>query len=232
MRWTRLGQAWYFLGMEPFEFSFYRPRESIEKSWRFLPHWEQSDVCYFLTFRTMDSIPKEVMQAWLAERRSWLRARSIDGEHEDWHSLLEGLSAEDRQEFHALFSRRMHEFLDECAGECLLKDEKLREIVVSALRHFHGSRYQLGGFVVMPNHVHVLMQCLGEHRMKAQVTAWKRYSARCLHEALGRKGHFWLGETYDHIVRSREQFEHYQRYMIQNPVKAKLREDEVTVWMP
>lgn len=171
------------------------------------------------------------MQAWLAGRRSWLRARSIDGEHEDWHSLLEGLSAEDRQEFHALFSRRMHEFLDECAGECLLKDEKLREILVSALRHFHGSRYQLGGLVVMPNHVHVLMQCLGEHRMKVQVTAWKRYSARCLHEALGRKGHFWLGETYDHIVRSWEQFEHYQRYIRENPTKAKLGVDEATVWM-
>ncbi len=201
-------------------------------SHRYLPHWEQSDVCYFLTFRTLDSIPKDALKGWCDERHAWLGARGIDGEYEDWHSLLEGLSAEDRQEFHALFSRRMHEFLDECAGECLLKDEKLREIVVSALRHFHGSRYQLGGFVVMPNHVHVLMQCLGEHRMKAQVTAWKKYSARCLHEALGRKGHFWLGETYDHIVRSREQFEHYQRYIRENPAKAKLGVDEATVWMP
>ena len=232
MRWTRLGQAWCFLGMEPFEFSFFKPQEIVEKSRRFLPHWEQSDVCYFLTFRTLDSIPQDVMKGWCDERHAWLGARGIDGEHEDWHSLLEGLSAEDRQEFHALFSRRMHELLDECAGECLLKRAELRQIVVEALLHFRGCRYELGGLVVMPNHVHVLMQCLGEHRMKAQVTAWKRYSARCLHEALGRKGHFWLGETYDHIVRSREQFEHYQRYIRENPAKAKLGVDEATVWMP
>lgn len=218
--------------MEPFEFSFFKPQERVEKSRRFLPHWEQPGVCYFLTFRTLDSIPKEVMQAWLAERRSWLRARSIDGEHEDWHSLLEGLSAEDRQEFHALFSRRMHELLDECAGECLLKKPELRQIVVKALLHFHGIRYQLGGFVVMPNHVHVLMQCLGDNRMKTQVTAWKKFSARGIHKALAREGHFWLGETYDHVVRSQEQFEHYQRYIKENPVKARLKEGDATVWMP
>jgi REP element-mobilizing transposase RayT len=116
------------------------------------------------------------------------------------------------------------------AGSVVVTDDA--KIVADALRHFDGERCELASFVVMPNHVHVLMQCLGEHRMKAQVTAWKKYSARCLHEALGRKGHFWLGETYDHIVRSREQFEHYQRYIRENPVKAKLGVDEATVWMP
>ena len=33
-----------------------------------------------------------------------------------------------------------------------------REVVCSALRHFEGQRYELSGFVVMNDHVHVLFQ--------------------------------------------------------------------------
>ncbi|MDZ4290154.1 MAG: transposase, partial [Prosthecobacter sp.] len=208
------------------------PKDEIDKSYRRLPHWEQPDVCYFLTFRTIDSIPAEVMNGWKSEREQWLRANGIDPETEDWHSLLEMLPQEVRDGFHERFSKRMHEFLDTNVGECLLRRPDLREIVVEALGHFDADRYQLAGFVIMPNHVHVLVQCLGENRIKAVCYSWKRYTARLIHERLERKGHFWQAETYDHIVRSEAQFEHYRNYIRENPSKGKLREREYALYLP
>ena len=31
------------------------------------------------------------------------------------------------------------------------------------------------------------------------------------------------GKTYDHIVRNAEEFEHYRKYIAENPVRAELR---------
>lgn len=215
------------------QFTFIRQDTAVDTSRRNLPHWEQPEVCYFLTFRTWDSMPKEVMDQWSAERNEWLFRHGIDVRtDEDWHSRVELLTAEDRIEFHRRYSSQMQERLDQGHGECLLRQASLRQIVSSSLHHFDEKRYRLGGFVVMPNHVHVLVQCLGETRLKKMGYNWKRYTAREIHRSLGRKGHFWQGETYDHIVRSPQQFWHYRRYIEENPSKAKLGPECATVFLP
>ncbi len=47
---------------------------------------------------------------------------------------------------------------------------------------------------------------------------------------LGRSGELWQGEPFDHVVRSPEQFEYLQGYIDNNPLKAKLRDGEFTLW--
>jgi hypothetical protein len=99
----------------------------------------------------------------------------------------------------------------------------------------------------MPNHAHVVVQCLGDTRLKGMSNSWKHFSARGLNALSGgrlladvaahkiskvRRASVWQGETYDHIVRSREQFEHYRRYLAANPEKAKLPEGEYTLFLP
>jgi len=77
--------------------TFFRPFGQVDKSRRLLPHWEQPDVCYFLTFRTLDSIPAEVMDRWQAERAQWLTCQGIDLHAEGWRVQLEMLSKEVRR---------------------------------------------------------------------------------------------------------------------------------------
>jgi putative transposase len=100
--------------------------------------------------------------------------------------------------------------------------------------HFSDRRlYALGDYVIMPNHAHVLVWFPeSEISMKLQCRSWKRMSSLGINRLLGRSGHFWQGESYDHIVRSQAQFEHYRRYIAENPLKAKLREGEYThhIW--
>ena len=49
----------------------------VEVSVRNLPHWFQADAAIFVTFRTADSLPKEVIQRMIAELCEWLRNHGL-----------------------------------------------------------------------------------------------------------------------------------------------------------
>ncbi len=71
----------------------------------------------------------------------------------------------------------------------------------------------------MVNHVHVLIE--PEAKLARITKAIKNYSARQANIILGRTGQpFWQDESYDHWVRSREEFEKIVRYIEHNPVAA------------
>ena len=179
-------------------------------------------MCYFLTFRTSDSLPAGVAVDFRYRRRAWLVAHGIDPDKEGWHQELGELPEDQQRSFHRVFSREYNCLLDKGYGECLLKVPAVAEIVTKALRHFDADRYDLGDFVVMPNHLHLLVQFIGDGRLKKQCYSWKHFTACEINRRLGRTGSFWQGETYDHIVRSENEFEHYRRYIAENPRRAGL----------
>jgi putative transposase len=75
----------------------------------------------------------------------------------------------------------------------------------------------MGDFVVMPNHVHLIVGLLGETDIEAQCSSWKRFAATRINRELGTSGRFWQEESFDHLIRSAEQFESIQRYIADNP---------------
>ncbi|MBI3862255.1 MAG: transposase [Planctomycetia bacterium] len=187
-----------------------------------LPHWYQPGVTYFVTFRTEDSIPKDVVELWYRRRNDWLLRHRINSHDPNWKAKLRALSFAQQQEFHATFSQEYEECLDRGIGACVLKRPELAKIVADSLRHFDGDRYHLGDFVVMPNHVHVLVCLLGDTEIESQCYSWKKFTATQLNRALGNPGRFWQEESFDHLVRSLDQFEYLQRYIAANPIKARL----------
>jgi type I restriction enzyme R subunit len=82
----------------------------------------------------------------------------------------------------------------------------------------------------MPNHVHVIACLLGDTDLEAQCYSWKKYTSTKINRALGRKGRFWQEESFDHLVRSPEQFDYLRRYISDNPRKAGLREGQYLHW--
>jgi type I restriction enzyme R subunit len=92
--------------------------------------------------------------------------------------------------------------------------------------HFDGDRYELTDFVIMPNHVHLLVVFPAEDMMLRQCESWKHFTATKINQALGRKGQFWQQDGFDHLVRSAEQFNYLRRYLAENPQKARLRPGE------
>ena len=189
-----------------------------------LPHWRQPGVTYFLTTRLADSLPQARLDEWHDERANWLRARGCQSPAD-----LDRQPAKERREFHRYFTAKFHAWLDAGEGACWLRQPEYAQIVAGALAFFDGERYALDDFVVMPNHLHVLVTPAPDHALSDIVRSWKTFTARQINGLLGRAGAFWQAETYDHIVRSEEQLAHYRRYIADNPVKAKLREGEYLV---
>lgn len=183
-----------------------------------LPHWYQVGVSYFVTFRTVDSIPVDVSRRWHAQRDNWLQQNGISPNDPNWRDRLAELSETTRRQFHKTFSRRYLETLDKGLGACVLRRRELRDIVGKSLQHFHGDRYNMGDFVVMPNHVHLIVCLLGDTEIESLCASWKRFTARQINEKLGKTGRFWQEESFDHLIRSPEQFEAIQRYICNNPI--------------
>ncbi|WP_265596131.1 transposase [Verrucomicrobium sp. BvORR106] len=132
------------------------------------------------------------------------------------------LDPNDLREYQQEFSQEFHHLLDAGHGECVLRQDCVRQRLQEVLHHSDGSRYFLGDYVMMPNHIHLLVQMHPEISMKSQVQIWKRFSARSINASLGRSGSFWQGESYDRIVRNSTEFEHYRSYIQENPTKANL----------
>jgi putative transposase len=212
----------------PFEFFDPKAETSIREG--HLPHWYQPGVTYFVTFRTDDSIPVAVAKAWRGQREDWLRRHGVAAPRTDGKLDLEGLPRDVQHEFHDRFSRKYLDALDRGHGECLLRRPELAQIVAESLWHFDGERYRLGDFVIMPNHVHLLVCLLGATEVESQCRSWKKFAGTEINRRLSRKGRFWQEESFDHLVRSPEQFVAIRRYIAENPAAAKLGEGDFLHW--
>jgi len=118
----------------------------------------------------------------------------------------------------------MDRCLDSAAtGPTWLLREGVARLVLEALHYGADTLhyYELHAFVVMPNHVHVLLTPQVEP--VKLLHSVKGFTARQANKILGRVGEtFWQGEPYDHFVRNTVEFERIRRYIEENPVRAGL----------
>jgi Rad3-related DNA helicase/REP element-mobilizing transposase RayT len=183
----------------------------------YLPHWTKEGAIYSVTFRLADSLPKQVVNQWRAERTELVHEAT---------AAKRALTDDELRRLDFLFSQKVDSYLDSGRGACWLREKGMAELVANALRHFDDERYRLFGWCVMPNHVHVVVQPLGEHTLDQILHSWKSFTA---HEAkkLGQiKGEFWQAEYYDHLIRTEEDLSHCIHYAWTNPEKAKLKDWE------
>jgi type I restriction enzyme R subunit len=190
---------------------------------RSLPHWRQEGCTYFVTFRLGDSIPDDVRRQWEYEQRQWLQARGIeyDGPRGRWRTALERLPKDEQWRFHKHFNRQVR-CLDRGLGECWLQRDDCLDVVRTQLLAADGNTYHLGDFVIMPNHVHLLITpvAAGERNefrstvernefrstdpaleLEMLLKRIKGSSAVECNRVLHRTGTFWQADSYDHVVR-------------------------------
>lgn len=228
----------YSLSMDK-QFRPLDPNAQIHVSQRHLPHWYQPGAAVFVTFRTVDSMPRDVLLRWHQELVGWLRSAGLPKRMADavlghraadHDQMLERLSSAQRAEFKKLSNRVFHRSLDDCHGSCLLRQPELAKIVADAIRHFDGQRYDLDRLVVMPNHVHVIVQFRAGHKLETISQSWMRFTARLINRNTGQSGAFWQAEPFDHVIRSESQFLYLQQYIFDNPTKAKLPAGHFLYW--
>ena len=91
------------------------------------------------------------------------------------------------------------------------------------MRQLHDDRFiDSLAWVLMPDHLHWLIQ-LGEGKRLADVVRlFKGDSARDLNRYLHRQGSIWQRGYYDHALRREEDIKQVARYLVANPLRANL----------
>ncbi|MGI8957808.1 MAG: class I tRNA ligase family protein, partial [Chthoniobacterales bacterium] len=192
------------------ERSFFDEFAEVDISRRNLPHWEQSGATYFVTFRLADSLPATKLSELEEERKNWLKFHP-----QPW-------SDEEKRDYYERFSNKLESWLDAGEGACVLTQPEAAQIVANALQHFAGERYELGSWVVMPNHVHVLVTPKGAHALGDILHSWKSFTSNRINTLLDRSGPLWQRESYDHIVRNQGALGGITDYILSNPEKANI----------
>ena len=170
-----------------------------------LPHADQKGKYQYITFRLADSLPsskcqelKTITDEFLAQNpRPWNRETII----QYW------------QRIGPMESR----LLDKGFGACLLRKPEIRNIVASAINHFDGKRYDTVAYVIMPNHIHLLIKCRASHSISQIVYSIKRFTASQVNKLLNRTGPLWMKRYFDRLPRTEADFTHYIKYIKANP---------------
>ena len=97
-------------------------------------------------------------------------------------------------------------------------DPRERQVVSTALAKFHGTKYRLHAYVVMNDHVHILLTPSLDLTLERIVRAWKSYTSRVLKESRGSDG-LWQREYFDRIIRNHGEFMEKGEYILHNPWK-------------
>jgi type I restriction enzyme R subunit len=209
---------------------FFDPNDDLLITQRGLPHWAQDGRVVFITWRMNDSLPSETLADWRTRRTSWLTLRNIDPQVPGWKRRIHELPPADIAEFHETFTSAWHQLLDEGHGSCALRSPECANIVHDSLLHFNGDRYQMHSFIIMPNHLHMLVTFPDRDTMLSQCESWKRFTATHLNRRLGTTGRFWQPDAFDHLVRHQAQYHRLLRYLAENPLKAHLKPTEYILY--
>ncbi len=164
----------------------------------YLPHFDHADLVQTITFRLGDALPADVV-ADLARQYEHLGAKG---------------DVEKRQ--------RIEEYLDAGHGCCALRDARIGQLVESALHHFDGQRYRLLAWVIMPNHVHTMIETITGFPLGRILHSWKSFTATEANRILNRSGMFWYPDFFDRFVRDEDHFNAAAHYIHDNPVRAGL----------
>ncbi len=110
--------------------------------------------------------------------------------------------------------------------ERLELNNEARKIVLDACIYFHEKRYYLYIFVIMSDHVHLLIKPYPKSTdeywsIGSILHSIKSYSSKQIPKVVKHIGKVWQDGRYDILIKNRQQFLNTWEYIRQNPVKEK-----------
>jgi REP element-mobilizing transposase RayT len=179
---------------------------------RHLPHQVPANTPIFLTWNLKGAVTREMYDSIEWER---LRLAAL--------SVREGEAQPERKirENKLLFAYGDRLLGQATRGPMFLGEAPIAQIVIDSIMFGALDRYQLYAFVVMANHVHVLLTPI---LPLAKITQGiKGFTARQINQLQNQPGRIvWQDESYDHWVRDDEELLRIIQYIEQNPVVAGL----------
>ena len=179
----------------------------------YMPHYDAIGKYQIITYRLADSLPQEILKNIIdkySEEKKGLRRKEIELQ------------------------------IDKGYGSCLLKYPHCAKIIIENWKYFDKKRYDLISYVVMPNHVHLLIKTK-TFEIGYLVKSWKSYTAKAIRKYFASLSNadyqsalpvtssilqtgtpFWQREYWDRFIRDEKHFNYAINYIHENPVKAGL----------
>jgi REP element-mobilizing transposase RayT len=121
---------------------------------RRLPHWQPDDRVFFLTWRLVGSLPREAVERLRCEREFLKKQPARQGESPRDRALRIGKA------LFAWTDQSLAEAIRSGSGPRWLGEIRIARLVQSAVHYLDGVRYNLHRYVIMPNHIHLLVEPL------------------------------------------------------------------------
>jgi putative transposase len=108
-------------------------------------------------------------------------------------------------------------------GRSLFQTERMAQLLIDVLRTYvRAGEFVVHDFVVMPNHMHVLMTIPGSISLEKAAQLMKGGFSYRAHKELGFASEIWQRGFSDVRIADAEEFKRHCEYIDQNPVKAGL----------
>jgi len=108
-------------------------------------------------------------------------------------------------------------------GQCLLQSERNAMLLIDVLRtHVAAGKFQLHDFVIMPDHVHLLMTLPGDVTIERAMQFIKGGFSYRLKKEFGYLGEVWQRGFSEVRITDGQSFLQHRAYIVRNPVKARL----------
>lgn len=191
---------------------FFDKKLHASTHWSNLPHWTQGDAVQFITFRLADSLPQCKLHEYRNLRKEIFLERNKEKKHH----------------YSQLMIVMIDRWLDQGYGKAQLQNARIRKIVSDALHFWDNERYLLLAYVIMPNHIHILLIPSKDDDMYRTFQSLKRYTSRKINKLLELSGSFWENDMFDRMPRDFNEYNRYIDYIIANP--QGLPQSSYTIW--
>lgn len=105
----------------------------------------------------------------------------------------------------------------------VLLDLQPARVMIRAIHHSSVEAHaRTLAYVVMPDHVHWLIELTGDRPLERILGPLKSHCAKELNRTAGTSGRLWQRGYYEHQIRADEDLTRQARYIIENPVRAGL----------
>lgn len=105
----------------------------------------------------------------------------------------------------------------------LFLDLQFGRLIINSMRELETEQSaRTLAFVVMPDHVHWLLQLGQQQTLSKLIQLFKGRSAHRINQTRQENGRLWQHGFHEHAVRSEESLVEIARYVVMNPVRAGL----------
>ena len=174
------------------------------KEWHsrgYLPHRDKPGLLQMITYHLADSLPAELVEKFKME-----------------------IQCLQQKKQNTQYRKKIENWIDAGCGSCILKNPQIAQLVYDNFTFYNGKRYDLISWVIMPNHIHVLIYAYEGVALSKIIQSWKGYTGKKINEILKISGRVWHREYWDRYIRDEKHYNSTIKYIEQNPVKAGLVE--------